>query len=131
MFSIIKTSLVVICVSSLVGCASIVNGTNQSVSVQTGPVTGANCELANDKGKWYVNGTPGSVTVHRSYQDLTVNCQKKGFASGNTKVESKTKGMAFGNAVFGGVVGAGADMADGAAYDYPQTISVPMSKTTV
>src|SRR3990167_7322227 len=103
----------------LTGCASIVNGTNQSVSVNTRPVTGATCSLENDKGKWFVNQTPGSVTVHRSYKDLTINCEKRGYPKASKNIVSKTKGMAFGNVVFGGVIGAGVDMADGSAYDYP------------
>lgn len=35
--------------------------------------------------------------------------------------------MAFGNILFGGVIGAGVDMSSGAAYDYPATLSIPMS----
>ena len=110
------------------GCASIVNGQNQPVSVSTGKVQGATCALQNNKGKWFVPSTPGSVTVQRSYQDLTVDCQKKGYAPADQKVASKTKGMAFGNLVFGGVIGAGVDMADGAAYDCPNEINLNLNK---
>ena len=113
--------------SFLTACASIVNGTNQSVSVNTTPAQGATCSLTNDKGQWYVNNTPGSVTVHRSYKDLTVNCEKKGYPKSVKNVASKTKAMAFGNVVFGGIIGAGVDVVDGSAYDYPTDIQVPMS----
>jgi len=113
---------------ALNGCASIVNGTSQPVSVDTAPIQGAKCALKNDKGVWYINKTPGSVTVHRSYGDLTVTCTKKGFKKSVAHVKSHTKGMAFGNAVFGGVIGAGVDVADGAAYDYPSNIHVSMKK---
>jgi hypothetical protein len=37
------------------------------------------------------------------------------------------KSIAFGNILFGGVIGAGVDMASGAAYDYPTVISVLMT----
>ncbi|EKD73652.1 MAG: hypothetical protein ACD_45C00233G0003 [uncultured bacterium] len=114
--------------SFLTGCASIVNGTNQSVSVNTTPTKGATCSLENDKGKWYVGNTPGSVTVHRSYQDLIVDCEKKGYPKTVKSVASKTKGMAFGNVVFGGIIGAGVDVVDGSAYDYPTDIQIPMSQ---
>lgn len=113
---------------SLIGCASIVNGTNQPVSVHTGEAHGATCSLENDKGRWYINRTPGSVVVNRSFKDLKIQCMKKGFEPTYTKVKSKTKGMAFGNILFGGVVGAGVDMVDGAAYDYPSEIIVPMKR---
>lgn len=110
------------------GCASIVNGKNQSVSVSTAPVQGATCSLENNKGKWYIPSTPSSVTVERSYRDLQINCDKKGYREGTKKVASATKGMAFGNILFGGVIGAGVDMADGAAYDYPSDIQVPLAR---
>lgn len=131
----IKSMVFVICISAafslLTGCASIVNGNQQSVSVKTGEIQGATCSLENNKGKWYVSNTPGSVMVHRSYDDLKVACQKKGMGVNATTVASHTKGMAFGNLLFGGVVGAGVDMADGAAYDYPTEINIPMGKHTV
>ncbi|MDR2196074.1 MAG: hypothetical protein LBE50_05675 [Gallionellaceae bacterium] len=114
----------------LPGCASIVNGQNQSIAVTTiatsgTQVTGANCKLENPKGTWFVT-TPGSVTVHRAYDDLSVQCSKEGEQSGIAFVKSSTKAMAFGNVIFGGVIGAGVDMATGSAYDYPQTITVQM-----
>jgi hypothetical protein len=34
--------------------------------------------------------------------------------------------MAFGNILFGGLIGVGVDMSTGAAYDYPALITVPM-----
>lgn len=114
---------------NLTSCASIVSGTNQSVSVDTGSVQGADCTLKNNKGKWYVSNTPGSVVVNRSYNDLLVECSKSGYPKGHTSVKSSTKGMAFGNVVFGGVVGAGVDMASGAAYDYPNDIHVQLRRT--
>ncbi len=112
----------------LSSCASIVNGNQESVSVKTGEVHGATCSLENNKGKWYINQTPGSVTVSRSYQDLKVACQKSGYGISQKNIASHTKGMAFGNVLFGGVIGAGVDMADGAAYDYPTDISIPLSR---
>jgi uncharacterized protein YceK len=124
----VKNVILFVCIALLSGCASIVNGNNQSVSVETKPATGASCVLSNDKGRWFINSTPGSVIVHRSFQDLVVDCHKKGYQVGLLQVPSKTKGMAFGNILFGGVIGAGVDMADGAAYDYPVNIQVPLLK---
>jgi hypothetical protein len=114
--------------TQLMGCASIVGGVNQSISVATAPVDGAKCSLENDKGKWYVNQTPGSVVVHRSYKDLDVKCHKEGYQDSETKVESKTKPMAAGNILFGGAVGVGLDVVDGAAYDYPTEVKVEMNQ---
>ena len=111
----------------LSGCASIVGGQNQPLSVATPGCAKAVCELQNDKGKWYVPSTPGTVTVRRSYSDLQVNCTMDNFTPSTASVKSSTKGMAFGNILFGGVIGAGVDMASGAAYDYPNEITIPMN----
>lgn len=112
------------------GCASIVSGTNQSVTVETRgkegqPVASANCKLSNNKGTWYVT-SPGSVVVSRSFEDLLINCEKEDQLPGLASVASSTKAMAFGNILFGGVIGAGVDIASGAAYDYPTMITVLM-----
>ena len=112
------------------GCASIVSGTNQSLSITSASasgadVAGAKCSLVNDKGSWYAT-TPGSVTVHRSYGDLSVTCTHEAHNDGTATIKSTTKGMAAGNILFGGLVGVGVDVASGAAYDYPDLIRVTM-----
>ncbi len=112
----------------LTGCASITEGTHQTVSVTTAPVKGAHCKLSNSKGTWYIKQTPGSAKVHQAYGELTVACRKPGYAKATRKVFSHTKGMAFGNVVFGGAIGAGIDAADGAAYQYPNDILVTMHR---
>lgn len=113
------------------GCASIVSGHNQPLSVESrikgAQVTGANCKLSNDKGTWYV-ATPGSTVVNRSFNDLAIHCEKDGINPGALAVKSTTKGVAFGNILFGGVIGAGVDMASGAAYDYPSLITIEMGE---
>lgn len=118
----------------LSGCASIVSGTNQTVSVQTvkdgDQLEGASCKLENSKGIWFIK-TPGSVVVHRAYGDLSVKCEKDGVDAGFATVKSHTKGMAFGNLLFGGAIGVGVDVGSGAAYDYPTIITLTMGHTSV
>ena len=118
-----------VCISVLLldGCASIVSGTRQTLTVSTPPVTGASCVLKNNKGQWRVYNTPGFVTVHRSYDSLKVTCVKRYHRPAHAIEVSHTKGMAFGNVVFGGVIGGAVDAGTGAAYDYPSNIVVPMS----
>lgn len=110
----------------LTGCSTIVSGTHQTVSVDTVPVEGADCTLTNNKGVWKVK-TPGTVIVHRSYDDMVVDCLKKYHDRSHIVVKSKTKGMVFGNLLFGGLIGGAVDAGNGAAYDYPSQIVVPMS----
>ena len=130
----IRSSLTfaVCAVASLSGCASIVSGTSQVVSVETlqksDAIAGASCKLENDKGVYYVT-TPGTVTVHRAYGDMHVKCEKTGVPDGLAVVKSATKGMMAGNILFGGFIGAGVDAASGAAYDYPTLFKVVMGET--
>ena len=120
---------IVLALAGLTGCASIVNGTNQVVSVETraaaGSVNGASCKLQNDKGVYYVT-TPGTVTVHRAYGDMVVTCDKSGLPTSVATFKSSTKAMLAGNLIFGGAIGAGVDMASGAAYDYPALLQIMM-----
>ncbi|WP_428411376.1 hypothetical protein [Legionella sp.] len=112
--------------SLLTGCASIVSGNQQKITVLTSPAQNARCALENNKGKWYVDHTPNSIVVHRSNKDLLLTCEKPGYEKSSTKVQSKLKGLIFGNIIFGGIIGGGIDVANGSAFDYPNEIKVPM-----
>lgn len=116
----------------LSGCASITTGHGQPLSVETRdqsgkPVTGAACRLVNDKGTYFIN-TPGTVGVKRSYEDMHVHCTKEPLEPGAATVKSSTKGMAFGNILFGGIIGAAIDVGSGAAYDYPALLTIIMGQ---
>ena len=125
--------VVLLAAVSATGCASIVNGQNQSLSVKTNfadaEVVGAKCTLNSNKGTWFLT-TPGSVTVQRSFQDLMVTCKKESLDDGTGSIKSSTKAMAFGNILFGGIIGAAVDTSTGAAYDYPELITIVMGKNT-
>lgn len=128
MKKLIATLMFVSSVSLLSGCASIVDGTSQNVSVETPPVSGAICSLKNNKGKWFIGNTPGTVVVHRSNEALLVKCEKVGYQKAIKSFQSTTKAMIAGNIVFGGLIGGGVDAADGAAFRYPGDMQVPMKK---
>lgn len=122
--------LATLALSQVVGCASIVTGHNQSISVETThhngiKVADASCRLTNDKGTWFVH-TPGSVTVRRSYAAMQVRCEKDGYTPTSMSAPSHTKAMVAGNILFGGLIGGAVDVASGAAYDYPDLIQVDL-----
>lgn len=123
----------IIC-SLFAGCASIVGGTNQTVSVEASnndvASPGAKCKLVNSKGTYYVT-TPGTVTVNRAYGDISVRCDMDGLEPGLATVKSTTKALAFGNILFGGAIGVAVDTGSGAAYDYPETILVRMGTNSI
>ena len=110
----------------LTSCASIVDGTSESVSLSTVPVSGASCLVSNSKGKWTVASTPATLKVHRSSDDLSISCHKAGYKVAQKHVKSSAKAMAFGNVLLGGPIGAGIDIANGSAFDYPSGIVMTM-----
>jgi hypothetical protein len=122
------TLLAVLALTS--GCASIVTGQDQIVSVDTPLCPDAKCKLQNEEGVYWVPSTPGTVSVDREYGDLVVTCSKPGYPDVMMNVSSSTKGMAFGNILAGGIIGGAVDMGTGAAYDYPSEIIVPLDCRT-
>ncbi|HEY2071716.1 MAG TPA: hypothetical protein VGG48_19305 [Rhizomicrobium sp.] len=110
---------------ALSGCATIINGTTQSVSISTPPVAGAQCTLTSSEGTWYVT-TPGSVTVHKTKNDLNATCKKDGYQDATTVIPSKFNATTVGNVLLGGVIGIGVDAASGANYSYPDATEIPM-----
>ncbi len=128
----ILTTTVILGLLILTGCASITGSTSQNISVQTkeptgAEVVGASCELTNSKGKWFV-ATPGTVGVSRSNDNMQLLCKKDGYEPGRNGIVSDTKGMMFGNILFGGGIGAIIDHTSGAAYEYPSVFQIIMSK---
>ena len=118
---------------TLYGCASVTGTTGQSISVETrsddGQLAGADCELSNSKGKWFVK-TPGSTQIRRSNDDLIASCSKKGYETSQKSIVSDTKGAMFGNIILGGGIGALVDHNSGAAYEYPTLIQLFLNKTS-
>ncbi len=119
----------------LTGCASITKDSNQPVKIETynkqnQAVPGAKCTAKNERGEWSAN-TPNAVTVHRSGQNLLVNCEKEGEAPGVATVISRANGGMFGNILFGGGIGAIIDHNKGTAYSYPDWIRVIMGDNLV
>jgi hypothetical protein len=114
----------------LTGCADMFDGTSQTLSIQTKTptfqdVAGAQCQLSNNKGTW-MTAAPGIVTVHRSYDPISVACSAPGYLVHAGSADSTTKNLVWGNLVFGGIIGAAVDIGTGAAYDYPSMIIVPL-----
>ncbi len=110
------------------GCASVTGSPHQSISLQTRDqhgeeVSGANCELLNNKGRWQVV-TPGSVMINKSNQDMHITCSKDGMEPGKQTIVSETKGSMYGNIILGGGIGALIDHNSGAAYEYPGFVRV-------
>lgn len=121
-----KKHIIITSLLSLTACASIVSGAQQSLSVTTSP-SNAQCSLTSDKGTWFINNTPGTVTVHRALADMTVSC-KKDELQGSNIAKSSIQPIEFGNILTGGIIGLAIDAMTGAGYDYPNPIDVNLKK---
>lgn len=114
---------------ALAGCASVVEGQRQPVAVQAvgpaGRVAGALCRLANDRGTWDLV-TPGEAELDRSRVPLAVRCEREGYEPTVLSIPAGTQGMTYGNLLIGGLVGAVFDVSSGAAYRYPEVLTVAM-----
>lgn len=112
--------------AGLGGCASIIEGTTQNVAVTSSPADGAKCVLRSSEGTYYVT-TPGNTIVHKTKNDLSVECDKEGYQHASTTLPSHFNGATAGNILAGGIIGMGVDAATGANYNYPASIDVRMS----
>lgn len=116
----------VIIASQLTGCASVVSGAHQKISVVTTPVEGAQCSLDNDKGKWNISKTPDSVLVHKSGKNLVIMCEKKGYNKARSEVKPELNKAVYGNILVGGAIGGAIDRSNGSAYQYPVSVKVTL-----
>ena len=118
--------IVLILIFSLISCASIFSEKSQSISVDTGDVIDATCELFNGKGRYIVN-SPGTAVIGQSCDDLNYICRKKGYNEIKGIIAFNHKGSTAGNIILGGGIGYIIDVGTGAACKYPDTISLPMT----
>ncbi|MEZ5534760.1 MAG: hypothetical protein R3F02_03980 [Thiolinea sp.] len=132
---IISSSIAIALLVALSGCSTLTKEGLQPVSVSSKstdgqPVNGAHCMMQNDKGSGEIT-TPTTVKLKRSDQDLIVNCTKPGYPDGKLRAISRASSSLYGNAIFGGVIGAAIDHSSGKAYDYPNRLEVTMGDSII
>jgi hypothetical protein len=110
---------------ALTGCASIMTGTTQTVSVTTIPVSGAECTVKNGFGQWNVT-TPGQVVINKSMRHALVTCDKPGYQRSYAWLLSQRQPWIWANAAVPLEIGNIVDWSDGAGGKYPEAISVPL-----
>jgi len=119
------------------GCASLTKDTYQRMQIETYSknnsfVSNAKCRAKNEYGDW-VAFTSGTLTIHRSDQNLLISCEKEGEATGYATVISRANNGMYGNILLLGGLGVGAiiDRQNGNAYSYPDWIRVIMGDNLV
>ena len=114
----------------LTSCASIIEGSTQTVSVKTAPDFESNCVA---KGSNYTKNfsAPGTVNLPKSQYPVEITCiPQNGSAAGTAKVLSDVGAWGYGGSVATLGVGAVVDSATGAANKYPENIVIKLGETT-
>jgi hypothetical protein len=112
-----------ICVRLVVGCATIIHGSSQDISISSSP----------DEAEVWIDGarmgsTPTKVTLKRK-NDYLVTIKKEGYKEATVKIESTTSAWIIGNVVFGGIIGCGIDFISGGAYDLkPERVDINLTE---
>jgi hypothetical protein len=109
------------------GCASVIEGSTEQLTVNTVPVEGATCVLSNSQGKWTVT-TPGAVTVHKSNSVLVVTCNKDGYGEAKFYASGKMSSAAMVGTMlpYVGILSSAVDGSSGAALTYPDQITIAL-----
>jgi hypothetical protein len=126
---VFATVLLIACSVAFSGCATVIKGTTQTVNVTSPPVRGARCVLTTSDGYWDVI-TPGSLTLPRSGDDLSVVCIKRGFKNSSQTITSHFNFVTLGNVAVGGLIGVTVDAVSGANDSYPKDIEIPMERAS-
>ena len=121
--------LVLCCICAILGgCATLVSGTDQDISVDTPGYAGAECVLRSAGVGEYTVVTPATLKVSRSKHDIHVTCSK-GCLRGAGLIASNLEGTAAGNLLLGGIIGAGIDSASGALNKYTSHTAIALART--
>lgn len=109
---------------SLTGCATIVKGRNQEVTVKTEP-EGATIKV---DGR-VIGRTPMTIMLgKKSKQIMTL--EKEGYRTEEFPLTTTMSGWFWGNILFGGLIGSTTDGITGAAIEYsPSQYFIPLSST--
>ncbi len=108
------------------GCASILEGTNQQIAVNTNP-SGADCGLYRKGTKiGVILQAPGSTLVNKTKNDIWIVCVKPGYQTATYLNHSGVAGGTFGNIVAGGGIGWAIDSASGADNKYDGVVNLSM-----
>ena len=112
---------------SLVGCASVMNGSDSAVTIASEPA-GASFEVRDATGRMVHSGTtPNTVTLQNGAgyfkgAEYSVLVKKDGYAPQTTTIKPSISGWYFGNILLGGLIGMFAvDPVTGAMFKQPET----------
>lgn len=124
-----KRAMTFVFTSLLPACATVVEGTGDTVTVSTNP-PGATCTMdRNGERVGAIPITPGGVRIDKSRHDLTVTCTREGYQTASVTASPIFTGTTFGNILVGGLVGIAVDIASGANNRYPSEVRLELVET--
>jgi len=127
MLSVWRAAAIIAAVG-LSGCATIVQGRSQDISVASSP-SGAHCVLQREgRQVGVIEETPGSVTVRKTKDDILLSCTLAGYQPATQFLHSGIANGTYGNIIAGGLIGWGVDSATGADNEYPSAVSISFTK---
>jgi len=130
MNSVYKSGSLILAILLISGCASIMEGNDQTINVNTSgceQFEPMRCTVSNDSGSSVLTA-PASVSIEKDRDAMTISCESKGgSATGRLVVDSGYEAMNAGNILLGGIIGIGVDAATGAMWKYPAAVVVPMT----
>lgn len=131
LYSLFRVALVVFLAHGVTACASIVSGTDQTITLNTNPPD-AQCKLErNGKMIGQVPNTPGGILIEKTKHDIKVVCSKEGYDEATGFLKSEIEGSTWGNIILGGGIGWAIDSARGADNRYEDYITITLVKSDV
>jgi hypothetical protein len=121
--------LAVLSASFLSGCASISDGTSQTVVFNLSPKE-TRCVISREGTQLgTVNGRQNTLTIGKGAKDVLVNCSAEGHEDATHRLVSKTQtaGVVGGAFLDLGIT----DMITGAMWKYPNDITIVLEKSAV
>ncbi len=121
-----KLTMLLLSAGVLAGCATMIEGQSQPMTLLTPGASHAECTLYN-KDMRYVIRTGETRNIMRSPEDLTVECFAEGNRHRKVIVDSQLEPVAIANVTNGVVPGVTYDHASKALYAYPETLTIDFS----
>jgi hypothetical protein len=112
------------------GCASLIEGTTQQISISTTP-SGAHCMFfRNGNTIATIPSTPGAVTIEKTRDDLVIVCNKRGYSSATFVNKSGLAVVAYANILTAGLTWA-VDTSRGADNKYQGQVDLALAPLPV
>ena len=126
-FKGLACAIVIVAAALTSGCATIVKGSTQDLTINTDP-TGAACDLSRAGvviGS--VNPTPGTVQIKKDKNNIEVKCKKSGYTETSGDIPANFEGWTVGNVLIGGIIGFAVDYGSGALNSYEPELLIKLT----